>query len=135
MERRRQDLKLLEVELKSPEDFLRIAETLTRIGIPSKLYGKNVLFQSCHILHKRGAYYIVSFKELFCLDGRETDISEEDIARRNAVASLLDDWGLCEMVLGKEDLPMIPKNRIKIIKHSEKSDWELRPKYRIGNRN
>jgi len=122
---------LIEVILLNDDDFLKVKETLTRIGVSSKKEKK--LYQSCHILHKRGKYYIVHFKELFWLDGLESDFDDEDMARRNRIASLLEEWGLIKVVnpaMIKE--PMISLNRIKIIKHSEKDEWNLCPKYHIG---
>ena len=124
---------LIEIRLKEQDDFLKIRETLTRIGISSPKEKR--LYQSCHILHKRGKYYIVHFKELFALDGKSTNFSEEDEGRRNTVVKLLADWGLLEVV--DEDLisyPATPINQIKIIPHKEKSEWELITKYNIGGR-
>ena len=124
---------LIEVQLKEQDDFLKIRETLTRIGISSPKEKR--LYQSCHILHKRGKYYIVHFKELFALDGKSTNFSEEDEGRRNTVIKLLADWGLLEVV--NEDLisyPATPINQIKIIPHKEKGEWELIAKYNIGGR-
>jgi hypothetical protein len=124
---------LLEVKLTNKEDFLKIKETLTRIGITSKK--ENKLFQSCHILHKRGKYYIVHFKELFLLDDLDSDIDDNDIARRNTIAKLLQDWKLLEIVnpqlMGTNFAGI---NQIKIISHSEKSKWQLCPKYHIGKK-
>ena len=120
--------KMLEVSLKEPDDFLKIRETLSRIGVASRKERK--LYQSCHILHKQGRYYIVHFKELFALDGKETNLSENDIARRNTIANLLKDWGLVE-VLGTSE-PVAPLSQIKIISFKEKSDWLLETKYNIG---
>lgn len=122
----------VKVTLKDPSDFLKVKETLTRIGFASKK--DNTLYQSCHILHKRGNYYIVHFKELFLLDGKKTDISENDIGRRNTIARLLSDWGL--LVLDNPDKikePIVSMNQIKVIPHKEKSQWELKSKYSIGN--
>jgi len=124
---------LVEVKLKSEEDFLKIRETLTRMGVSSRK--ENKLYQSCHILHKRGKYYIVHFKELFKLDGLPSDISEEDLGRRNAIISLLEEWDL--LILVDEDKieePMVSIAQIKILPHKEKDDWELIPKYHIGRR-
>lgn len=124
---------LIEVQLKEQDDFLKIRETLTRIGISSPKEKR--LYQSCHILHKRGKYYIVHFKELFALDGKATNFSEEDEGRRNTIIKLLADWGLLEIV--NEELisyPATPINQIKIIPHKEKSEWELIAKYNIGGR-
>jgi len=122
---------LVEIELFEDDDFLKIKETLTRIGISSRKEKK--LYQSCHILHKRGKYYIVHFKELFSLDGLETDISEEDIGRRNCIANLLEEWELCDIVNPeKTEEPLINIRQVKIISHKEKNEWELCPKYHIG---
>ncbi len=122
---------LIEVTLNSDEDFLKVKETLTRIGVSSRKDKK--LYQSCHILHKRGKYYIVHFKELFSLDGLKSDFSEEDEGRRNAIAGLLGQWGLVNIVdVDKSSDPITPISKIKIIKHSERDDWELCPKYHIG---
>jgi len=124
---------LLEITLKTEDDFLKIKETLNRIGVSSKKDMK--LFQSCHILHKRGKYYIVHFKELFSLDGLPSDIDETDIGRRNMIAKLLQDWGLLNVVnIDKMNSILTPINQIKIISHKEKHDWELCPKYHIGKK-
>lgn len=123
---------LIEIRLSNPEDFLKVKETLTRVGVSSKIEKK--LFQSCHILHKRGKYYIVHFKELFGLDGLPCSLNEKDIGRRNAIACLLEEWGLLE-ILGEDDLePQASLSQIKILSHQEKKDWELVPKYRIGRK-
>lgn len=124
---------LVEVVLNSEDDFLKVRETLTRIGIASPKEKK--LYQSCHILHKRGKYYIVHFKELFALDGKPTNFSEEDQGRRNTITKLLSDWNLITVV--KEDCinePAAPMNQVKIIAHKDKNDWELVAKYNIGNK-
>jgi len=119
----------VEIELKSPEDFLKIRETLTRIGVSSRKEKK--LYQSCHILHKRGKYAILHFKEFFILDGLESDISDSDIARRNKICKLLEEWGLVNIL--DDDLePMASMAQIKIIPHREKGEWDLVPKYHIG---
>mgnify|MGYP001491271354 FL=1 len=124
---------LLEVTLKQDDDFLKVKETLTRIGVSSRR--ENKLYQSCHILHKRGKYYIVHFKELFALDGLPTDISETDLGRRNAIANLLDEWELLEVVdIEKTENPRVSLAQIKILSYNEKKDWELIPKYHIGRR-
>jgi hypothetical protein len=125
---------LVEVTLNEKDDFLKVRETLTRIGVASKK--DRILYQSCHILHKQGKYYIVHFKELFALDGKPTDISENDLSRRNAIAKLLADWGLVTIVnMDKaENPPPIFLSQIKIISHKEKDDWELVPKYNIGKK-
>jgi hypothetical protein len=125
---------LVEVKLIEEDDFLKVRETLTRIGVASKK--DKILYQSCHILHKQGRYYIVHFKELFALDGKPTDISENDLARRNAITKLLEDWGLVEIV-NKQQIETpepIFLSQVKIISHKEKSEWELIPKYNIGKR-
>ncbi|CAB5221502.1 translation repressor protein [uncultured Caudovirales phage] len=124
---------LIEVRLRSSEDFLKVKETLSRIGLASKK--DNTLFQSCHILHKQGRYYIVHFKELFMLDGKQADFSEGDIARRNRIALLLDEWGLV-IIENREAVkePVAPINQIKIIPFKEKSQWNLMAKYTIGSK-
>ena len=123
--------KMLEVGLKEPDDFLKVRETLSRIGVASR---KNkTLFQSCHILHKQGKYYIVHFKELFALDGKDTNISENDIARRNTIANLLSDWGLINVV-GKSVVEAAPLSQIKVISFKEKNEWLLETKYNIGKK-
>lgn len=122
---------MLEVTLNEPDDFLKIRETLTRIGVASRKDQK--LFQSCHILHKQGRYFIVHFKELFLLDGKPSNLLENDIHRRNTISTLLADWGLISIVnpdLAKEIAPL---RQIKVIPFKEKSQWELCPKYNIGN--
>jgi hypothetical protein len=123
---------LVKVQLKEPSDFLKVKETLTRIGFASKK--ENILFQSCHILHKRGSYYIVHFKELFLLDGKKTDLSQNDIGRRNTIARLLADWGLV-VIEDPEKIkePTVSMNQIKVVPYREKSNWQLQPKYAIGN--
>lgn len=122
---------LLEVTLKDDQAFLKIKETLTRIGVSSKKEKK--LYQSCHILHKRGKYYIVHFKELFLLDGLAANIDETDIGRRNTIAKLLEEWNLLTVVdKDKVNCILTPINQIKIIPFKEKTEWELCPKYHIG---
>ena len=122
---------MLEVGLKEPDDFLKVRETLSRIGVASR---KNkTLFQSCHILHKQGKYYIVHFKELFALDGKDTNISENDIARRNTIANLLSDWGLVK-VMKTDEVKSAPLSQIKVISFKEKNDWKLETKYNIGKK-
>ena len=121
---------MLEVGLKEPDDFLKVRETLSRIGVASRKERK--LYQSCHILHKQGRYYIVHFKELFALDGKQTNLSENDIARRNTITNLLKDWGLVE-VLGEAE-PVAPLSQIKVLSYSEKEDWTLETKYNIGKK-
>lgn len=125
---------LVEVTLNQQDDFLKVRETLTRIGVASKK--EQILYQSCHILHKRGQYYIVHFKELFALDGKPTDITENDLSRRNAIVKLLEDWGLVTVVRKQqiENPPPIFLSQIKILSHKEKDDWELIPKYNIGKK-
>lgn len=122
----------VEVTLKEKDDFLKVRETLTRIGISSRK--ENKLYQSCHILHKRGRYAIMHFKELFALDGLDTDISQNDIARRNTISSLLEEWELLDIVEEETDEDQYASlGQIKIIPFKEKDDWELIPKYHIGN--
>tara|TARA_Y100001973_G_C5175746_1_gene321789 strand:- start:956 stop:1363 length:408 start_codon:yes stop_codon:yes gene_type:complete len=122
----------IEVKLNNEDDFLKVCETLTRIGVSSKK--ENKLYQSCHILHKRGRYAILHFKELFVLDGLETDISVTDIGRRNKIADLLDEWELVEIVDPERyEEPSVSLAQIKILPHKEKDNWDLIPKYHIGN--
>ena len=121
---------MLEVVLKEPDDFLKVRETLSRMGVASRR--EKILWQSAHILHKKGRYYIAHFKELFALDGKETNISENDIARRNTIAKLLGDWGLVEVKGGTD--PGAPLSQIKIISFKDKDDWELCTKYNIGRK-
>ena len=121
---------MLEISLKEPDDFLKVRETLSRIGVASRKERK--LYQSCHILHKQGRYFIVHFKELFALDGKETNLSENDIARRNTIAKLLDDWGLLK-VLGDAE-PVAPLSQIKVLSYREKNEWTLETKYNIGKK-
>ena len=124
---------LLEVKLKAEDDFLKVRETLTRIGVASRKEKK--LYQSCHILHKKGKYYIVHFKELFALDGKTTDFDENDLGRRNTIANLLSEWGLIEIVnVEQSKLPIAPLSQIKVISYSERGDWELVTKYNIGSK-
>lgn len=124
---------MVEVLLEKEDDFLKVRETLTRIGVASRK--TNTLFQSCHILHKQGKYYIVHFKELFALDGKPFTFSEEDQGRRNAIANLLDEWGLVKLVdKNKSNEPLVPITKIKIIPFKEKNDWELIAKYNIGKK-
>tara|TARA_B100000424_G_scaffold252848_1_gene229503 strand:- start:170 stop:586 length:417 start_codon:yes stop_codon:yes gene_type:complete len=122
---------MLEVTLNEPDDFLKIRETLTRIGVASRK--DNKLYQSCHILHKQGRYFIVHFKELFLLDGKKSNLEENDVARRNTIATLMSDWGL--LTIEKRDKldPIAPLRQIKIISFKDKDQWELCPKYNIGN--
>lgn len=124
---------MVEVKLRSAEDFLKIRETLTRIGVASRR--DKVLFQSCHILHKQGRYYIVHFKELFALDGKPTNFSDEDMARRNTIANLLAEWELIDIVdTERTKEPVAPLNQIKILAHKEKHEWKLEAKYNIGKK-
>ena len=123
---------MVEVVLKSPDDFLKVRETLTRIGVASRSEKK--LFQSCHILHKQGRYYIVSFKELFLLDGKTSDFSENDMQRRNRITKLLSDWGLVDLVNEDKIENVCSMSQIKIIPHKEKGEWQLIPKYQIGSK-
>ena len=122
---------MLEITLSEPDDFLKVRETLTRIGVASRR--ENKLFQSCHILHKQGRYFIVHFKELFLLDGKKANLEESDVMRRNTITTLLSDWGLVD-IHGATDLNCAPLRQIKIIPFKEKPQWELCPKYNIGNR-
>lgn len=119
------------VKLFDPEDFMVVRETLSRIGVSPK--GKNVLYQSCHLIHKNEVYIIAHFKELFALDGLPSNTSEEDIKRRNAIIKLLEDWELLEVVDKEKIKDQIPINAIKIIKHSERDNWELIPKFNPGS--
>jgi hypothetical protein len=123
---------MLEITLNEPDDFLKVRETLTRIGVASRK--DNKLYQSCHILHKQGRYFIVHFKELFLLDGKKSNLEENDIARRNTIAQLMSDWGLISIDSGKKVEPLAPMRQIKIIPFKEKNTWELCPKYNIGNK-
>jgi len=124
---------LVEVKLTEPDDFLKIRETLSRIGVASKK--DKTLYQSCHILHKQGKYYLVHFKELFLLDGKRSDFSEDDVARRNTIANLLAEWKLLELVDPKKSTdPVATLGQIKIISHKEKNDWSLVTKYNIGKK-
>ena len=121
---------MVEVVLGEPDDFLKVRETLTRIGVASRKEKK--IYQSCHILHKQGRYYIVHFKELFALDGKDTNITENDVSRRNSIANLLGDWGLIE-ILGSAE-PKAPLSQIKVISFKEKGEWTLETKYNIGKK-
>jgi hypothetical protein len=121
---------LLEVSLQKPDDFLKVRETLTRIGVSSRTEKK--LWQSCHILHKKGKYYIVHFKEMFALDDLPTSINSEDLGRRNTIACLLEEWGLIKIVDKAKIVDKVPLNKIKILPFKEKGEWELCPKYHIG---
>lgn len=119
------------IELKNEDDFLKVRETLTRIGVASRK--EKTLWQSCHILHKQGYYHILHFKELFMLDGRQSDITENDLARRNTIALLMEDWDLVKL-LAKEAISgkVVDLSQIKILTHKEKPEWELKAKYQIG---
>lgn len=124
---------LVEVRLKEPDDFKIIMETLSRIGVASRK--ENTLYQSCHILHKQGRYFIVHFKEMFLLDGKRSDFSEDDKARRNTITNLLSEWGLVELVdPTKTEDPVSPLGQIKIISHKDKENWNLVAKYTIGKK-
>ena len=121
---------MLEVVLNEPDDFLKVRETLTRIGVASRK--DNMLYQSCHILHKQGRYFITHFKELFLLDGKPSNLMENDIERRNIVATLLSDWGLITIVNNEQAKEKAPLRQIKIISYKDKDSWQLCPKYNIG---
>jgi len=124
---------LIEVKIEEEEDFLKIKETLTRIGVASRKDQK--LYQSCHILHKQGKYYIVHFKELFALDGKPSDFTVEDIGRRNTIIQLLEEWGLIKVVNSdKIQDPKAPMSQVKIIPHKDKAEWTLEAKYNIGRK-
>jgi hypothetical protein len=123
---------MLEVTLNEPDDFLKVRETLTRIGVASRK--DNKLYQSCHILHKQGRYFIVHFKELFLLDGKKSNLEENDVARRNTIATLMSDWGLITIDNKDNAQPLAPLRQIKIISYKDKDKWELCPKYNIGNK-
>ena len=124
---------LVEVTLPNPDNFLKVRETLSRIGVASKK--DKTLYQSCHILHKQGKYYIVHFKQLFLLDGKQSDFSEDDRARLNSIVNLLDEWELVELVdVQKSSDPIAPLSQIKIISHKEKNEWNLVAKYNIGRK-
>tara|TARA_B100000989_G_C19258160_1_gene350930 strand:+ start:119 stop:535 length:417 start_codon:yes stop_codon:yes gene_type:complete len=122
---------MLEVTLNEPDDFLKVRETLTRIGVASRK--DNKLYQSCHILHKQGRYFIVHFKELFLLDGKKSNLEENDVARRNTIATLMSDWGLLSVDNKDKLQPIAPLRQIKIISFKDKDQWDLCPKYNIGN--
>lgn len=123
---------MVEVKLKQPDDFLKVRETLTRIGVASR--NEKKLYQSCHILHKQGRYYIVHFKELFLLDGKNSDFSDNDLQRRNRITKLLSDWGLVDVVNEQMIEEASSISQIKILPHKEKAEWELIPKYSIGSK-
>ena len=122
----------LEVTLVQPDDFLKVRETLTRIGVASRK--DKILFQSCHILHKQGKYFIVHFKELFALDGKQADLSDNDIERRNTIAKLLSDWGLVKILESNKFLDFAPLSQIKVIAFKDKHEWDLQTKYNIGKK-
>ena len=124
--------KMLEVQLKEPDDFLKVRETLTRIGVASRKDKK--LFQSCHILHKQGRYFIVHFKELFALDGKQANFSENDAERRNTIAQLLSDWGLIAILNNTIAEKKAPLSQIKVLSFKEKNEWDLQAKYNIGKK-
>ena len=124
--------KMLEITLSEPDDFLKVRETLTRIGVASRREKK--LYQSCHILHKQGRYFIVHFKELFLLDGKKANLEESDVARRNTIATLMSDWGLLSIINKDVSENKAPMRQIKIIPFKEKNEWELCPKYNIGKK-
>ena len=123
---------MIEVNLKEPDDFLKVRETLTRIGVASRKEKK--LYQSCHILHKKGQYYIVHFKELCALDGKKANLSDNDVQRRNRIIKLLSDWGLVEIVKDDSIKGVAPLSQIKVIAYKEKGDWTLESKYNIGKK-
>ena len=123
---------MIEVTLKEPDDFLKVRETLTRIGVASRKEKK--IYQSCHILHKQGKYYIVHFKELFALDGKKTNLSSNDVQRRNRIIQLLADWGLITIVTPTQISDLAPLNQIKVLSFKEKNDWTLESKYNIGRK-
>ena len=123
---------MIQVMLKEPDDFLKVRETLTRIGVASRKERK--LYQSCHILHKKGQYYIVHFKELFALDGKKANISTNDLQRRNRIIQLLSDWGLIEVAKSDEIVDVAPLSQIKVISYKDKGEWSLESKYNIGRK-
>lgn len=123
---------MLEIVLNEPDDFLKVRETLTRMGVASRK--ENKLFQSCHILHKQGRYFIVHFKELFLLDGKKSNLEDNDIFRRNTIAQLLCDWGLISVINKNMMAEQAPLRQVKIISHKDKNQWELCPKYNIGSK-
>ena len=122
----------LEIKLKYPDDFLKVKETLSRIGVASRK--DKILYQSCHILHKQGRYFIVHFKELFALDGKQADLTDNDLERRNTIAKLLSDWGLVDIVDPDKFLNVAPLSQIKVLSYREKDEWELQSKYNIGKK-
>ena len=124
---------MVEVLLNEPEDFLKVRETLTRIGVASRKEKK--LYQSCHILHKQGRYYLVHFKELFALDGKKANLTVNDVQRRNRITKLLSDWGLIGIVKEDSVMDIAPLNQIKVLSYKDKGDWILEQKYNIGKKN
>ena len=122
----------LEVILVKPDDFLKVRETLTRIGVASRK--DKILYQSCHILHKQGKYYIVHFKELFALDGKQADLTDNDLERRNTIAKLLSDWGLVKIIDNTKFTELAPLSQIKVIAFKDKHEWDLQTKYNIGKK-
>ena len=123
---------MVEVSLKEPDDFLKVRETLTRIGVASRKERK--LYQSCHILHKQGRYYIVHFKELFTLDGKKANLSQNDVQRRNRIVQLLSDWGLVGIAAKESIADVAPLSQIKVLSYKEKGEWTLESKYNIGKK-
>jgi len=124
--------KMVEVTLREPDDFLKVRETLTRIGVASRKEKK--LYQSCHILHKQGKYFIVHFKELFALDGKKANLTVNDVQRRNRITQLLCDWGLIDVVVEESVAEVAPLNQIKVLSYKEKNEWDLETKYNIGKK-
>ena len=123
---------MVEISLSEPDDFLKVRETLTRIGVASRKEKK--LYQSCHILHKQGRYYIVHFKELFALDGKHANLTQNDVQRRNRIAKLLSDWGLIAVIAPESIIDIAPLNQIKVLSYKDKNDWILETKYNIGKK-
>lgn len=123
---------MLEINLETPDDFLKVKETLTRIGVASRR--EKTLIQSCHVLHKQGRYFIVHFKELFLLDGKPSNLTKQDVQRRNTIATLISDWGLAEIVSPSDFTDRCPVRLIKVLPFKEKANWNLTSKYSIGNR-
>ena len=123
---------MIEITLNEPDDFLKVRETLTRIGVASRKEKK--IYQSCHILHKQGRYYIVHFKELFALDGKHANLTQNDVQRRNRITQLLSDWGLISIVDDEAIVDIAPLNQIKVLAYKEKGEWELESKYNIGKK-
>jgi|TARA_B100002019_G_C20996873_1_gene463331 hypothetical protein len=123
---------MVEVTLNEPDDFLKVRETLTRIGVASRKEKK--IYQSCHILHKQGRYYIVHFKELFALDGKHANLTINDVQRRNRIINLLSDWGLVNIIKPEDTMDVAPLNQIKVLSYKDKNDWTLETKYNIGKK-